>query len=153
MNKIRLEGGVKFTLFVLLAAQLFLPNGVYLFICVAVLYGGFFYIQQPFKSSVFTIIFLYHFAQIIGGVWQASYLGKDINYRTPNMGYATIISLIGLIVIFLPIIYYHNKIPPVTLETLRKHANRLSLNKTFYIYVAYFFFSGLLNGIRFLLPH
>lgn len=152
MDKIKVEDGVKICLFIILISQLFFPNGVYLFISMICLYVGIYYLQQPYKSSVFTIIFFYHFLQIIAGIWQATYLGNDIDYRTENMGLATIISLIGLMVMFAPIIYYQNKIPKLNLQTLKQHAHKLSINKTYYVYVVAFFVTGSLNGIRFLLP-
>lgn len=152
LNKIKIEEGVKFFLIFLLISQLFLINGYYLFICTLVLYFGIYYLQQQYKPAVFTIIFIYHFLQIISGVWQASYLGNDINYRSDNMGLATIISLLGLIIMFLPVIYYQSKIPPLNFQVLKEHAHKLSINKTYYVYLIAFFVTGFLNGIRFLLP-
>ena len=152
MDKIKVDEGVKICLFIILISQLFFLNGIYLFISLIFLYIGIYYLQQPYKSSVFTIIFFYHFLQIIAGVWQATYLGNDIDYRTENMGLATIISLIGLMVMFAPIIYYQNKIPKLNLQTLKQHAHKLSINKTYYVYVVAFFVTGSLNGIRFSLP-
>ncbi len=152
MNKIKIEEGVKIFLIFLLISQLFFINGIYLFACVLCFYIGSYYLQQPYKPSVFTIIFIYHFLQIISGVWQATYLANDIDYRSDNMGIATIISLIGLLIMCLPVIYYQNKIPKLNLETLKKYADKLSINKTYYAYVIVFFVTGSLNGIRFLLP-
>ena len=152
MNRLNIDSGVKLFLFIILFSQLFFPNGIYLFISMICLYVGIYYLQQPFKSSVFTIIFLYHFLQIIAGVWQATYLGNNIDYRTDNMGLATIISLIGLMVMFVPIIYYQNKIPALSFSILKEHADRLSINRTFYAYLIAFVITGLLNSVRFLLP-
>ncbi len=115
-NKIKLDDGVKICLFIILISQLFFLNGLYFFISYLCLYIVLYYLQQPYKSSVFTIIFFYHFLQIIAGIWQASYLGKDINYRSANMGLATVTSLIGLLMIFAPVIYYQHKVPKVTYE-------------------------------------
>src|SRR5687767_9611580 len=117
MNHIKIEGGVKICLFIILVIQLFFLHGIYLFIGMLIFFGGLYYLQQPFKSSVFTIIFIYHFLQIIAGVWQPSYLGYDMNYRAYSMELATIVSYAGLIILFIPIIYYQNKIPKVNLET------------------------------------
>jgi hypothetical protein len=152
MDKIKIDSGVKVFLFIILISQLFLLNGVYLLIDMAFLYAGLYYLQQPYKSSVFTIIFFYHFLQIIAGIWQATYLGYDINYRTGNMGIATIASLVGLMAMFAPIIYYQNKLPRLSFATLKNHADKLSINKTLYVYIAAFLISGVLNPIRFLLP-
>ena len=152
MKRIIVDEGVKVFLILILISQLFFLNGIYLFACVICFYIGIYYLQHPYKSSVFTIIFTYHFLQIIAGVWEATYLGNDINYRSDNMGLATIISLAGLIILVLPIIYYQNKIPLISLGILKKHADQLSINKTFYAYLIAFSVSGLLNGIRWLLP-
>jgi len=152
MDKIKIDPGVKIFLFIILISQLFFLNGIYLFLAMACFYGGIYYLQQPYKSSVFTIIFFYHFLQIIAGVWQATYLGKDIDYRTNSMGLATIVSLIGIIIMFSPIVHYQNKIPGISLAILKNHANRISINKSFYAYLIAFFISGLINPIRFLLP-
>ena len=152
MGKINIDGGVKISLFILLISQFFFLNGIYLVLAMICLYGGLYYLQQPYKSSVFTIMFFYHFLQIVAGIWQATYLGKEIDYRSGNMGLATIASLIGLMAMFAPIIYYQNKLPNISLATLKNHANKMSLNKTFYAYVIAFLISGALNPIRFLLP-
>ena len=152
MDKIKVDGGVKLSLFLILISQLFFLNGIFLVISMACLFAGLYFLQQPFKSSVFTIIFFYHFLQIIAGVWQATYLGNDINYRTQNMGIATIASLVGLIAMFAPILYYQNKLPRLSFATLKNHADKLSINKTLYAYIVAFLISGVLNPIRFLLP-
>ena len=152
MGKINIDGGVKISLFILLISQFFFLNGVYLVLAMICLYGGLYYLQQPYKSSVFTIMFFYHFLQIIAGIWQATYLGKEIGYRSGNMGLATIASLAGLLIMFSPIIYYQNKLPQLSFATLKNHAGKLSLNKTFYAYIIAFVASGVLNPIRFLLP-
>ena len=152
MDRIKVDDGVKISLFIILICQLFFLNGLYLFLAMVCLYSGIYYLQRPYKSSVFTIIFIYHFLQIIAGIWQATYLGNDIDYRSGNMGLATAASLAGLMVMFAPIIYYQNKLPEISLAILKKHSDRLSINKTFYTYLIAFFLSGLLNPIRFLLP-
>lgn len=152
MDKIKVDGGVKISLFIILISQFFFLNGIYLVLAMGCLYAGMYFLQQPYKPSVFTIIFFYHFLQIIAGIWQATYLGNDINYRSGNMAVATIASLIGLMIMFAPIIYYQKKIPRLSFATLKNHADKLSLNKTFYAYVGAFLISGVLNPIRFLLP-
>ncbi len=152
MHTLKIDDGVKMMAFILLISQFFFLNGIFLFLSMLVFYIGFYYLQHPYKPAVFTIIFFYHFLQIIGGVWQATYLDRDLDFRSPNMTLATIMSLLGLLIMFAPIIYYQYKIPPMSIEILKKHANRLSLNKTFYAYVVYFFISNSLNEVRFLLP-
>src|ERR1035437_8012714 len=152
MTNIKVDDGTKMILFIILISQLFFLNGFYLLICMSCFYIGVYFLQQPYKPSVFTIIFLYHFLQIIGGVWLANSLQNDINYRSESMGIATLVSLAGLLIMFAPIIYFQNKIPEITLTTFKKHADQLSINKTFYAYVIAFFVTGSLNGIRWLLP-
>lgn len=152
IKRINVDDGVKVILGIILISQLFFLNGIYLFACVTCFYLGIYYLQHPNKSSIFTIIFFYHFTQIYAGVCLATYLGNDINYRSPHLGFTTVISLIGLLIMFIPIAYYQNKIPTISYQTLKNHAEKLSLNKTFYAYVAVFFISSALNGIRFLLP-
>src|ERR1035437_2702125 len=152
MTNIKVDDGTKMILFIILISQLFFLNGFYLLICMSCFYIGVYFLQQPYKPSVFTIIFLYHFLQIIGGVWLANSLQNDINYRSESMGIATLVSLAGLLIMFAPIIYFQNKIPEITLTTFKKHADQLSINKTFYAYVIAFFVTGSLNGIRFSLP-
>ena len=146
--RLKLDESVKGILFLILICQIFFLNGVYLAACTLTLYIGVYYLQRPFTASVFTIIFLYHLVQIFAGVWIANYLENDINYRSENMGSATIMSLVGLLVMFMPIMYFQEKIPNINLETLKKHANQFSINKTFYAYVTAFFVLGFLNSIR-----
>lgn len=138
-RKIYFEDGAQGLLLLALLSQFFFNNGIYLF--VGALVFGFLFnkLQIPYKPSIFTIIFLFHFIQISAWVWMTNYLGVDINYRSPNSGMAVLMAYGGLIALLLPVIYFHNKIPPVSLETLRKHANKLSINKTFIAYVVAFF--------------
>lgn len=152
MKRLRIDEPVKVILFIILISQLFFINGLFLFACILCFYIGVYYLHKPFKPTVFTIIFVYHFFQIMAGVWQATYLGVGINYRSGNMGLATIISLIGLLVLFTPIMYYQNKIQDFSIETLKKHADQFSIDKTFYVYLSSFFVSGALNSIRWLFP-
>ncbi len=149
-KRISFDEGAQGLLLLLLISQLFLNNGIYLFIaaiCFAVIIH---YLQQPLKPSVFTMIFIYHFIQIAAGIWLSNYQGVDINFKSPNTGTATIISFAGLIVLMLPIIHYQNKFPSLSLQTIREHANRLSISKTFYAYIIAFFLANLLGGIAFL---
>jgi hypothetical protein len=109
-------------------------------------------LQQTLKPSVFTIIFIYHLIQVLAGVWLSNFWGADINFRSENTGTATIFSYIGLISLFAPIVYYQNKIPTITLQILRKHAARISIERTFRAYVATFFVISLLGGVAFVVP-
>jgi hypothetical protein len=109
-------------------------------------------LQQPYKPSVFTIILIYHFVQISASIWQCNYLGKGINYRSDNTEVAVIVSYIGLLFLFLPIIYYQNKIPRLSLSQFTNYANELSIDKTFRVYVVGFFAMNALTGVAFLIP-
>ena len=151
-SKIYLDDGTKGFLIILLISQLFFTNGIILFagmVIFLILMNG---LQQPYKPSVFTIILFYHFLQISAGIWESNYLGKDINYRSDSSEYATIACYIGLLFLFLPIVYYQNKIPAVSLQQLKKHADRISIDKTFRVYLISFFAMNALTGVAFLVP-
>ncbi len=146
------DDSTKMLLLMLLIAQLIFNNGILLFAGMAIFFVLISYLQQPYKPSVFSIILIYHFIQISAGVWQSNYLGKDINYRSSNTEYAIIVSFIGLLFLFLPIIYYQNKIPKLSFSIFKKHANQLSIDKTFRVYLISFFAMNALTGIAFFLP-
>ena len=110
VRKIFFDDGAKGVLLLLLISQLFFTNGILLFAGMVVFFILISNIQQPFKPSVFTIMLLYHFLQISAGIWYSNYLEKDIDFRSPSTTYATIASYAGLLFLFLPIIYYQNKI-------------------------------------------
>jgi hypothetical protein len=151
-TKIHFDEGTKGFLLLLLISQLFFTNGLILFVGMVIFFILFNNLQQPFKPSIFTIILIYHFLQISAGIWQSNNLGKDINYRSQNTDYAILASYVGLLFIFLPVIYYQNKIPALSLSQLKKHADRLSIDKTFRAYVIGFFAINALTGIAFLIP-
>ena len=146
-KKIYFDEGAKGFLILLLGSQLFLTNGIYLFfgfIC----FGWLLYnLQQPFKPSIFTIVFLYHFIQISAWIWLSNYLGKDINYKSPSSGTAIITAYIGLFFLLGPVIYYQNKLPFISRAILLKHAERLSIQKTLNAYVIAFFVTNALAGV------
>jgi hypothetical protein len=151
-QKVIFDEGSKGFLILFLISQLFFTNGIILFIGMVVFYILFVNLQQPYKASVFTIILIYHFIQISASVWQSNNLGKEINYRSENNIYAIICSYTGLLCIFLPIIYYQNKIPRLSFEKLKEHANTLSIEKTFRVYIIGFFIMNALVGVAFLIP-
>ncbi|MEQ1553448.1 MAG: hypothetical protein ABL929_04665 [Ferruginibacter sp.] len=151
-TKVYLDEGTKGFLILLLISQLFFTNGLILFVGLALFYILFYNLQQPLKPSVFTITLIYHFLQISAGVWQSNNLGNDINYRSDSTDYAILSSYVGLLFIFLPIIYYQNKIPKLSLSQLKKHADRISIDKTFKAYVVGFVAMNALTGIAFLVP-
>jgi hypothetical protein len=146
-KRVFFDSDARFLLLVLLISQFFFINGIYLFIgglCLGVI---FYQLNQPFKPAVFTIIFIYHFIQIAATVWLSNFLGKDINNRSDNSGNAIIMSYLGLIVMFAPIIYFQNKIPSISLKKFKEHAAKLSINKTFTAYVIGFFSINALGAI------
>jgi hypothetical protein len=149
-GSIFLDAESKVIFIILLLSQLLFLNGYYLFASVLIIYIIFYNIQQPFKSGVFTIIALNHFVQIIAAVWQANSVGKDINFRSPQMGDATMASLIGLLVMFIPIIYFQHKLPDISLDRLKKDANKFSTSRTFNCYMASFYITALLSSMAFL---
>ena len=151
-TKIYYDEGSRGFLMVLLISQLFFTNGLILFVGMLIFFMLFNNLQQPYKPAVFTIILFYHFIQISAGIWQSNYLGEDINYRSDSTENAIIMSYVGLLVLFLPIIYYQNKIPAVTRKILIKHAEILSIDKTFRAYIISFFAMNALIGIAFLIP-
>jgi hypothetical protein len=151
-TKIYFDDGTKGFLIVLLISQLFFTNGIILFAGLIIFYLLINVLQQPYKPSVFTVMVFYHFLQISAGIWESNYLNEDINYRSPSTQYAVIACYIGMLVLFLPVAYYQNKIPALSLEKLKKHADRLSIDKTFKVYVVGFFAMNALTGIAFLIP-
>lgn len=147
---LRFDSGSMGFLILLLGAQFFFNNGIYLFFGAIVFGLVGYHLQKPFRPAVFTIIFLYHFVQVSAGVWLSNYLGKDINFRSPYLGVATIASFVGLVMLFAPIIYFNNKIPVRDSEVLRKFANSLSTRKTFYAYLVAYFALNALGAMAFL---
>jgi len=146
-RKIYFDDGARGYLLLFLIAQLFLNNGIYLFfgaICFALVVYN---LQQPYKPAVFTMIFLYHFIQVSAGIWLSNYLGKDINYRSDHADIATLAAFTGLGLMFSPIIYFQNKVPDLSLETLKIHAEKLSITKTFQAYLIAFVVANSLGGI------
>lgn len=151
-KSIKFDQGAQGLLILLCLSQLFLSNGIYLFFGSLCLGAALYYLQQPFKPSVFTLIFLYHFIQISAGIWQANYADEDINFRSNHSDMAIIFSYAGLVCMFLPIIYYQRKIPNLSLDLLRNHANKMSIDKTFKAYLIAFFVANALGAVAFAFP-
>ncbi len=151
-SSIKFDDGAKGFLIILLISQFFFASGIFLFAGMLVFFIIFYNIQQPFKPSVFTIILIYHFIQISAGVWQCNYLDKPIDYRSASTIYAIVVSYIGLLFLFLPIIYYQNKIPKLSFNDLKKYSDKLSIDKIFKVYVISFFGMNTLIGVAFLIP-
>ena len=150
--KIYFDDATKGFLIILLLSQLFFTNGIILFAGLVIFFILMNVLQQPYKPSVFTVMLFYHFLQISAGIWESNYLNEDINYRSESTEYATIACYIGLLFLFLPIAYFQNKIPAISLQQLKKHADRISIDKTFRVYIISFFAMNALTGIAFLVP-
>ena len=101
-TRIYFDDATRGFLLLLLISQLFFTNGILLFVGMVIFFLLVNFLQQPYKPAVFTVMLLYHFLQISAGVWESNYLGKEINYRSPNTELAIITSYIGLLVLFLP---------------------------------------------------
>lgn len=152
MNSIKTDSQSKFIFFMIVACQLFFANGLYLFACVTTFLILFYFVQKVYTSGVFTIILAQHILQIIAGVWLCNYLDTGINYRSPETGTATIVSLIGVIFLFIPIIYVQNHLPNITMADIKRSVNQLSTERTFYCYVISFFVAAPLEALAFSLP-
>jgi len=86
----------------LVLVQLVLANGLYLFLCYAVLFYLLYNLSQPYKPAIFTIVAINHMVQILPGIWLANYVGKDLNFRAFYTDKATILSLVGVLFLFAP---------------------------------------------------
>ncbi|HEV7330122.1 MAG TPA: hypothetical protein VGN63_03705 [Flavisolibacter sp.] len=138
-NRIYYDEFAQEILLVLVVGFLFLQNGFYLFTAFLVFAYIFSRLQQPGKPTIFTLVFIYHFIQVIAYILLCMYLGEELNFRSPSMGKAILASLGCFFFLFGPIIYYQNKLPNVSIDTLRHHARQLSIRRTFYAYlIAYF---------------
>lgn len=149
---IRYDEGAKGLLALLLISQFFFTNGIILFIGAFVFALLFYYLQQPFKPSVWSIVFIYHFIQVAATVWLSNYQGVDIDFRSSNAVSAIVCSYIGLFCIFVPIIIYQNKIPAISIARLREDALRFDLSKVFKIYIISFFAMNALAIAAFAVP-
>lgn len=148
-KKIGLDDESKILFFLLLIGQFYFQNGWYLFIGFCALYFLIYKVQQPYKPSIFTILLFFHFLQIISGVLLSNYLGKDINFRSEALGDATLYSCLGLVALFVFIIYFQNKIPSISVSILFAEAKKLSTYKSFQLYLTMFFIANSLGAIAF----
>ncbi|MEO6456056.1 MAG: hypothetical protein ABIN97_18390 [Ginsengibacter sp.] len=149
LKRIVIDGESIAIFFVLLAWQLLLPNGIYLFTGFTVIYILLYNIQQPLKPGIFTLILLMHFLQIIAGVWLTNYVEKDINFNAAKLSDATMGSLIGLLFMFLPIYYYQNKLPYLKLNDLKRDAFKLNTGKAFNCYLVALIVTSSLSAVAF----
>lgn len=150
MKHIKIDDQSKFLLIVILLSLLLFNNGIYMFLPMAALYVVLYYLQQPLKPAVFSIITVQHFLNIIAGVWLCNYLGRDINYRSPSQATAIVASSIGLIFLMGPVYYFQKKIPVQSRLNLRTYAEQLSSEKVMYAYIISYFAANTLALSAFL---
>ena len=148
-RKIYFDTGAQGLLLLLLFSQLFFNNALYL--TIGALVFGFMVsrLQIPYKPSIFTIVFIYHFIQISAWVWMVNYMDVDIDFKSPHSGLAVLLAYLGLMVLLGPVIYFNDKLPNVSFSTLKKHADKLSIQKTFIAYVVAFFSMNTLGAAAF----
>jgi hypothetical protein len=151
-NKARIVSDefTKLSIVGLVVVQLALANGLYLFLCYAVLFFLMYHLSQPYKPAIFTVVAINHMVQILPGIWLANYLDKDLNYRAIYTERATILSLIGLIFLFAPLMYQQNKIKRLSLNEFKVQASRLSTNRTLNCYLIALAITTVLTGVAFL---
>ena len=152
MNSIKADAQSKFIFLMIVVCQLFFANGLYLFACVTTFFVLCYFVQKVHVSGVFTVMLAQHILQIIAGVWLCNYLDTGINYRSPETATATIVSLIGVIFLFIPIIYVQNDLPDITMADIKRSANQLSTERTFYCYIISFFVTASLGSVAASLP-
>lgn len=141
-----------FFIVAMVLAQNLFSNGLYLFLCYVTGLFLFSRLTQPFKPAVFTIIAINHLLQIVAGIWLANYLDKDINYRSYYGERAILLSLIGLLFLFAPIIYEQDKIKRLSLVDFKIQAFRLSTQKSLNCYIIALVVTSTLAGLAFLFP-
>lgn len=148
-NRIQFDEPSQNLLVIILMSQLFFTNGIYLFLG-AIIFGILFSnLQQAYKPTVFTIIFMYHFLQISAGIWLSNYLGYDINYRSNHTSHAIVLSYIGLLFLLGPVIYFQNKIPNFSYKDLQRYAEKINTRKVFIAYIIAFFVTNILSAVAF----
>lgn len=133
----------------LVALQLMLPNGFYLFLCYTVLLYLLYNLSQPYKPAIFTIVAINHMVQVLPGIWLANYLDKDLNYRSIYTDRATILSIIGFLFLFAPVMYQQNKLKKMSLPEFKVQALRLSTTKTLHCYLIALAITSVLTGLAF----
>lgn len=133
----------------LVALQLMLPNGFYLFLCYTVLLYLLYNLSQPYKPAIFTIVAINHMVQVLPGIWLANYLDKDLNYRSIYTDKATILSIIGFLFLFAPVMYQQNKLKKMSLPEFKVQALRLSTTKTLHCYLIALAITSVLTGLAF----
>ena len=134
---------------IVILSEFLFNNSIYL-ILGSLLYALIiFKIQIPYKPSIFSLLFTFHFIQIISGVLLSNYLGKDINFRSEYLDRATLISYLGLLILFVPLIYYQKKIPESSFTQIKYFSDKIYTKRVLELYIAFFFFSNTLGLFAF----
>lgn len=128
---------------------LVMQNGFYVFLPLFTFFVLIYFVQQPYKPGVFSLIILQHYLQIAAGVWLCNYIDQDINYNTPSRSTAVTACCIGLTFLVAPIVYVQSKIPKQTFESLKDSVSRFSSQKVMYAYIISFFVASGLGSIAF----
>lgn len=150
MKNIKIDQLSLFIIFTLCVGLIPFNNGFYLFFPVAIFIFLFYWLQQPYKPGVFTLILVQHFLQIASAVWLCNYLNKEINYNTSSRSIAIMASSIGLCFLLAPIIHYHQSTRIQTKKSLYEFVKNFSTEKVMYLYIIFFFISALLGSIAFM---
>ena len=148
-NKVSVDKNTKYFLFCLFISLFFFDNSIYFVVGFALIAFVLNQLYYSYKPTIFILLFLYHFVQIISGIILVDFLGIDIGYRTQLLGTATIFSFLGLIALMIPIIYFQKKIPTLTFHQIKIFSQNLSVKRTLEIYIAMFFIVNLLSIIAF----
>jgi len=128
---------------------LVMQNGFYIFLPLLTFFVLIYFVQQPYKPGVFSLIVFQHYLQIAAGVWLCNYLDRDIDYNTPSRSTATVASCIGLAFLMLPVIYFQAKIPKQSFQSLKDSVSKFSSEKVMYAYIASFFIASSLGSVAF----
>ncbi len=148
-NKIQFDVWSIFLLLSLFVLQLFFLNGFYLFVGLSLLVLVVYHLQIPYKPTIFSLLFIYHLFQIMSGVWLSNFLNKDINYRSEFLGDATLYSYLGLLMMMLPVLYFQKRIPSFDFKKIKNYSEKISIQRTFELYVVMFFIVNLLDVLAF----
>lgn len=149
ITKVQFDIWSIFLLFSLFVLQLFFLNGMYLFAGFVLMAVLLYNLHIPYKPTIFSLLLLYHLLQIMSGVWLSNFLEKDINYRSVSLGDATIFSYLGVLVLLSPILYFQKKIPSFSISEVKLAADKISIKRTFSLYIAMFFVVNILGALAF----
>ncbi len=147
MVKFKIDHQTQVLLFALTVSTLLFDNGFFIFVPLSVVLLLAFFLHQPYKPGVFTVLAIQHYLQIAAGIWLCNYLGKEINYNTASRTTATMASMIGLVFLLVPVIYVQFRLPVQTRTSLTSYARQFSSQRVFILYVILYFFTNFLSYI------